>query len=115
MEREVKNHDDKTKTIIIHETVNVDDHVFIWIECEGRPAISIDLMKGRGRRCVGIRADGYSLFGGVVDVQWLENAGSHRPRRFCAECGAEMDLLSSRGHVCPDPLPPQQPAQPQGE
>lgn len=108
MERTIRDNEDRTKTISVHETVGVDDHVFIWIECEGRPAISIDLMNSRGRRCLSVRADGHGLFSAVVDVQWLDNAGSERPRRFCAECGAKIDLFSSRGHECPDPLPSDQ-------
>lgn len=93
------------KIITFHERVNVDDHVFVWVECEGRPAISIDLLNAHGRRCVSVRADGYGLFSGVVDVAWLGTAGSHRPKRFCSECGAKHDLFSSRPHICIDPLP----------
>lgn len=83
----------------IFENVDSDDHVFIWIQRAERPDVSIDLHNSHGRGWLSVRSEGESVGGFVVDTAWLEPAGE-KLQRFCAYCGDELNLISSRPHVC---------------
>lgn len=78
---------------------NTDEHVFIVIECPGRPAISIDLTNQHGRRRVGIRIDGMGIFSALCDLKELKPKGEAL-FRYCGMCGEKIRLNSSRGHQC---------------
>jgi len=76
-----------------------DDHVFIVIECPGRPAISIDITSPHGRRCLSVRVDGMGIFSALVDLKELRPKGEAM-FRYCGMCGEKLHLHSSRGHKC---------------
>lgn len=80
-------------------TAAIDDHVFIIIEREGRPTISLDLMNNHGRASLGIRSDGNGIANVLCDV------GSLKPKsgamnRFCPMCGIKIDHSQSFDHEC---------------
>ena len=79
-----------------------DDHVFIVIECPGRPTLSIDITNQHCRRGVGIRVDGMGIFHALVDLKELKPKGEAM-FRYCEMCGEKLQLASSRGHQCKDP------------
>lgn len=93
MDREVKS---------VKIEADVDDHVFIMVECPSRPTISIDIGNWHGRRSLGVRVNGEGMFSGVVDARWLEPDGKGDPIRYCPECGEKIKLFSSQGHICPE-------------
>lgn len=78
-----------------------DDHVFIVIECPGRPMISIDVKNLAGRRGVGIRVEGMGIFSALVDLKELAPRGEAL-FRYCGMCGEKLQLHSSRSHQCAD-------------
>lgn len=78
---------------------DADEHVFVVIECPGRPTVSIDLMNHHGRRCIGIRVDGMGLFDALVDLKELKPKGEVL-FRYCGMCGEKIQLHSSSGHHC---------------
>ena len=78
-----------------------DEHVFIVVECEGRPTISIDIINYHGRRCLGIRVDGNGILDILLDVKDLEPRGESM-FRFCGMCGEKIQMHSSRSHRCKD-------------
>ena len=87
-----------------------DDHIFIVLECEGRPTISIDITGERGGgRYIGVRMDGMCLISAALDIAPLvlppREQKPFQYMRFCPICGGKIDSFSSAGHACPNPLP----------
>jgi hypothetical protein len=82
--------------------LNEDDHVFVWIKRKGRPDISIDLHEVHGRYALGVRTGGMSLAHMLVDVEPLKPLGGEPVHRFCPFCGDEINIVSSKTHVCKD-------------
>lgn len=78
---------------------DVDEHVFIMLECEGRPTISIDIANAHGRRAMSVRVDGMTMHSMLLDVDHLEPKGKVI-KRFCPICGEEINLVSSKSHKC---------------
>ena len=89
----------KSKVITQKIQAGVDDHVFIVIEREGRPTISIDIMNEHGRGCMGVRLNGTVAFNMLVDTAALPPKGKEI-HRYCPICGEEICLWSSIGHHC---------------
>ncbi len=86
----------KTQSII---QTSPDEHVFIHIECPGRPPISLDLMNHHGRRGLGIRVDGMGMANLLVDVKDLPPKGE-AIFRYCCMCGEKIRMHLSRDHQC---------------
>lgn len=78
---------------------DADEHVFVMIECSGRPPISLDIMNRHGRRGLGVRVDGMGIFDVLLDIRELSPQG-HAMHRFCGMCGEKIQLHSSRSHQC---------------
>jgi hypothetical protein len=76
-----------------------DEHVFVIVECPGRPAISIDIMNLHGRRFFGVRVNGISIFNGLLDLEELKPKGEST-FRYCGMCGEKIELTSSWSHNC---------------
>lgn len=76
-----------------------DDHVFILIECPGRPAISIDVTNNHCRRGLAVRVNGMGIFNMLVDLKELQGKGE-LIFRYCSMCGEKLQLHSSRDHEC---------------
>lgn len=76
-----------------------DEHVFIVVECPGRPTISIDITNQHGRRSLGVRLDGMGVADMLVDLKELPTKGETM-FRYCQMCGNKLQLLSSRPHKC---------------
>ena len=77
----------------------VDDHVFIMIEREERPTVSIDVYRD-GQ--IGVRVNGYGIFNAFLDVERVHgNVMFKEEHRYCPMCGQELQLFSSRAHQCP--------------
>ncbi len=81
---------------------NPDDHVFIVIDCKGRPPISIDMTNPHGRRGLSVRVDGMGIFRMLVDLKELPAKGEAL-FRYCGICGEKIELHSSRPHECKVP------------
>jgi len=69
-----------------------DEHVFIMIECEDRPTISLDLANLHGRRCLSIRVNGMTIGSSLLDVEELPTLTT-RLKRWCPFCGEEIEHL----------------------
>jgi len=79
--------------------INSDEHIFIWIKCQDRPDISIDIQNIAGRRTMGTRINGMGIVGQLLDLIELEPI-SKEIHRFCPICGEEINLVSSKLHEC---------------
>lgn len=81
---------------------DVDEHVFIRLDTDDRPTISIDVANRHGRRYLAVRANGMTIASVLCDVEELPPAG-HRIDRFCPYCGHIINLVASVDrHVCPE-------------
>ena len=76
-----------------------DDHVFIMVECAGRPTISIDIRNPSGRREASIRVDEMGIFNALVDLKELKPKSKHI-ERYCGMCGEKFVMFSSTPHQC---------------
>lgn len=95
------------KRPMIQETIrqeNPDEHVWITVECDGRPTISIDIGNNHGRRFMSVRIDGMSHYSMLLDTAHLPPRSSDdwMEHRFCPFCGEEINFLSSKSHICKD-------------
>lgn len=81
---------------------NPDEHVWLTVECEGRPTISIDIGNGHGRRFMSVRIDGMTHHSMLLDTKELgpRSGDEWKNHRFCPFCGEEILMVSSRPHVC---------------
>lgn len=79
-----------------------DDHVWITIRCPGRPTISLDIDNNHGRRLLHTRIDGMGHSGILLDTKELGPAHTEPEilTRYCAYCGEELNLISSKTHRC---------------
>lgn len=81
---------------------SADDHVFVIIERDEGPVVSLDLTNSHGHGVLSVRSDGMTIGTILTDVAVTEHVGdSQRLQRFCPYCGEEKNLVSSRDrHVC---------------
>lgn len=86
------------------EQANPDEHVWITVNCEGRPTLSIDIGNAHGRRYMSVRLDGMTHHSMLLDTAHLPSRSSNDwlEHRFCPFCGDKIDFLSSRTHTCAD-------------
>ena len=62
---------------IVQDTV--DEHIFIKIECKGRPTISLDISNDYAVRCLSVRADGNGILNARLDVKALASKCGKEP------------------------------------
>lgn len=90
--------DADTRAGLIQQRIEAgaDDHVFIVIERDEGPTISLDLSNPHGHGSLSVRADGMTIASVLTDVTVAPHVGdSQRLRRFCPYCGQERNLAAS--------------------
>lgn len=77
-----------------------DEHVYIRIDTEDRPTLSLDVADTHGRRTLSIRVNGMVVSSLLVDVEAMDTMKDGAWKRFCPYCGEEINFISSKTHVC---------------
>lgn len=79
-----------------------DEHIWITIRSSNmdRPTISLDITNDHGRRGLSVRVNGFAVLGMLLDVKELPPSSGKELFRFCQFCGEEIQLISSKSHVC---------------
>lgn len=82
---------------------DIDDHIFIMVEREGKPTISLDITNTHGITCLHARVEGNSIASIRCDVEPLPfKVGENWRVRYCSTCGEEINPVLSSGHTCKD-------------
>ena len=76
-----------------------DDYVFLLIQAPDRPSVTVDIRNVHSRRTLSVRINGMQIGSMLLDMKELPPVGD-MIERFCPYCGKELNLVSSRTHIC---------------